>query len=406
MPALRDCERHERVQAGGREQQHAAGDCAHGDGAKVVAKACARIRECPDRSHGSTGRDPPRHRAGVRRATGCIAQAGPCRRAAWIDGRCMQVTRVGRYGYFRRHDDFGTQRSLPAVQRCPSSTDQPETVSEALLGAIRVGEVVDDDPASASRRRRRRTATGEARHRIDIEERGIDLVEPGGEVLQRPLITPVARRGPRCRRIPTAPRRRRKGAVTPRMPGSAAVVRANSRCDCRRACGGRRISKMKRLLPVTRAVELLGGEARPTTPSAGCPTRVRRRAAGPPKKAICAITKWSMCAERASSSRARRCEPGPGAVAGARDQAVHGGPGDGEPGDEEEAVVTIRRRSSRTVATGICWRRPAMTTRTRSIKSATPAAATVRMNHCHEELRHDPRAGRRRGRGGRRPAAA
>ena len=42
-PALRDRERHERVQAGGREQQYAAGDRADGDGAKVVAEAVVAI---------------------------------------------------------------------------------------------------------------------------------------------------------------------------------------------------------------------------------------------------------------------------------------------------------------------------------------------------------------------------
>src|SRR4030095_2042407 len=72
-------------------------------------------------------------------------------------------------------------------------TDVPKTASERVAaGGDGLGEVAVDDDRIGLRGNVAlvESATGEARHLIEIEERGIDLVEPGEES-RRPAIEEV-----------------------------------------------------------------------------------------------------------------------------------------------------------------------------------------------------------------------
>ena len=153
-PALRDRERHERVQAGGREQQYAAGDRADGDGAKVVAEAVLAIDLCQRADLIDVQR-----RVDTR---GDVAEAfsetGRTASQAKLQVRRMDLTRgrrmvrdpcVGRHGQIPDDtDDFVPAVRFRAVQPLAARrTDVPETVSERVAaGGDGLGEVaVDDD---------------------------------------------------------------------------------------------------------------------------------------------------------------------------------------------------------------------------------------------------------------------
>ena len=96
---------------------------------------------------------------------------------------------VGRNGQIPDDtDDFVPAVRFRAVRPLAvHRTDVPETASERVAaGSDGLGEVVVDDDRISLRGNVAllESATGEARHLIDIEERGIDLVEPGEESRQ------------------------------------------------------------------------------------------------------------------------------------------------------------------------------------------------------------------------------
>src|SRR4030095_13776016 len=109
-------------------------------------------------------------------------------------------------------------------------TDVPKTASERVAaGGDGLGEVAVDDDRIGLRGNVAlvESATGEARHLIEIEERGIDLVEPGEESRRSTSVGPS--RPAMSTTTQASSPGGRKAAATPRMPGSASSRCANSR---------------------------------------------------------------------------------------------------------------------------------------------------------------------------------
>ena len=138
-PALRDRERHERVQAGGREQQYAAGDRADGEGAKVVAETVLAIDLCQ-----RTDLIDVQRRIDTRcDVAEAFSETGRTASEAKLQVRRIELTRgrrvvrdpgVGRHGQISDDtDDFVPAVCFRAVRPVAARrTDVTETTSERV----------------------------------------------------------------------------------------------------------------------------------------------------------------------------------------------------------------------------------------------------------------------------------
>ena len=160
-PALRDRERHERVQAGGREQQYAAGDRDDGDGSEVVAEAVLAInlRQCADLIDVQRWVDTRCDVAEAFRETGAIAPEVKLQVRRMDLTRGRRVVRDSSVGCQRQiSDDTGdfipTVRFRAVRPLAARFANVPETVSERVAaGGNGLGEVAVDESPHQRRRR-------------------------------------------------------------------------------------------------------------------------------------------------------------------------------------------------------------------------------------------------------------